>query len=101
MSCSLTSAVVGQSVAIVTLLTVGAGRTIRVVQALETLSRSGVTRLRVLSVDVAVAAARQTLAAELIWVAIVTRGTPVTAGPLWIKGGERKLALISGKTVVF
>lgn len=91
----------GQSVAIVTLLTVGAGRTVRVVQALETLSRSGVTRLGVLCVDVPVAAARQTLAAKLIRVAIVTRGAPVTAGPSGLKGGERRLALISGETVVF
>lgn len=91
----------GQSVAIVTLLTVGAGQTVRVVQALETLSRSGVTRLWVLGVDVAIAAARQTLAAELIWVAIVTRGALVTAGPSGIKGGERRLALISGEAVVF
>lgn len=78
----------GQGVAVVTLLAVGAGRPVRVVQALETLSRSGVTRLGVLRVDVAVAAARQTLATGLIRVAIVTRCAPVTAGPLGIKGGE-------------
>lgn len=71
------------------------------VQALETLSRSGVTRLGVLGVDVAVAAARQTLAARLIRVAIVTRGAPVTAGPSGIKGGERRLALISSENIVF
>lgn len=40
---SLTSAVMGQSVAIVTLLTMGTGRTISVVQALEALAGPGVT----------------------------------------------------------
>lgn len=40
---SLTSAIMGQSVAIVTLLTVGTGRAISVVQALEALTSSGVT----------------------------------------------------------
>lgn len=39
----LTSAVVGQSVAVVTELTVGTGRAFGVVQALETLARPGVT----------------------------------------------------------
>ncbi len=40
---SLTSAVVGQSVAIVTMLTVGTGRAIGVVQALDALAGPGVT----------------------------------------------------------
>lgn len=40
---SLTSAVMDQGVAVVTLLTVGTGRAIGVVQALEALTSSGVT----------------------------------------------------------
>lgn len=76
---SLTSAVVRQGVAIVTLLAVGAGRAVRVVQALEALACPGVTRLGILHVDVAVAAARLTLAARLVRVAVITGGTAVAA----------------------
>lgn len=77
----LTSAVVSQSIAVVTELTVGTGWAISVVQALETLASPGVTWLRVFGVDVAVALTRQALAAGLFRVAIVTRCTQVTAGP--------------------
>lgn len=77
----LTSAVLGQSVAIVTQLTVGTGRAFGVVQAPEALAGSGVTRLWVQAVNVAVALAWQALATGLLRVAIVTRGTLVTAGP--------------------
>lgn len=83
MSRSLTSAVVGQGVAVVTLVAVGAGRAVRVVLALEALARPGVTRLGILHVDVAVAVARLTLAAGLVWVAVVTGGTAVAANAWW------------------
>lgn len=79
LSCSLTSAVMGQGVAVVSLLAVGASRAVRVVQALEALACPGVTRLGILHVDVAVAAARLTLAAGLVWVAIVSGGAVVAA----------------------
>ena len=70
----------GQRVAKVTLFAVGAGGAVRVVQALQTLSGAGVTRLGVLRVDVAAALARATLAAGLLRVAIETRSTAVTPG---------------------
>lgn len=78
-SSSLTSAVVGQGVAVVTLLAVGAGRAVCVVQAPEALARPGVTRLGILHVDVAIAAAWLTLAAGLVWVAVVTRSASLAA----------------------
>lgn len=71
----------GQSVAIVTVLTVGTGRAVGVVQALEAFAGPAVTRLGVLGLDVAVAPARETLPVGLLGVAIVTGGTLVTAGP--------------------
>lgn len=73
----------GQGVAVVTLLAVGAGRTVRVVQALEALACPGVTRLGILHVDIAVAAARLTLATGLVRVAVVTGGTAVAASAWW------------------
>lgn len=78
---SLTSAVVGQSVAIVTALTVDTGRAVGVVQAFEAFASPGVTWLGVLGVDVAAALAREALPTWLLWVAIVTWGTQVTAWP--------------------
>lgn len=71
----------GQSIAIVTVLTVGTGRAVSVVQALEALAGPGVAGLGVLGVNVAIALARQALPTWLLRVSIVTRGTPVTAGP--------------------
>lgn len=51
------------------------------VQTLEALASPGVTRARVVGVDVAVALAREALPTGLLWVAMVTRGTLVTAEP--------------------
>lgn len=90
---SLTSAIMGQSVAIVTLLTVGTGRAISVVQALEALTSSGVTWPGILRINVVVALARQTLPTGLLWVAVVTRGTLVTTRPYGAKGRKRWLSL--------
>lgn len=68
-----------QSIAIVTKFAVGTGRAIGVVQALEALAGSGVARVRVLGVNVAIALTRQTLPTCLLGVTIVTRCAQVTA----------------------
>lgn len=72
----------GQSVAIVTLLTEGTRQAVSVIQALEALAGPGVTRLWILGVNVAIALARSALPFGLLWVAIVTRGTLFTTEPL-------------------
>lgn len=78
---SLTSAVVCQSVPVVSRLTLSTRRAFGVVEALETLASSVVTWLWVQAVNIAVALTSQALTTGLFGVAIVTRSTLVTAGP--------------------
>lgn len=74
-----TSAILGQCISIVTMLTVGAGRAVSVVQALQALTSPGITGLGILGVNVPIALAWEALPSRLLWVAIVARGTLVAA----------------------
>lgn len=76
----LTSAALGEGVAIVTQLAAAAVLALRVVQALEAGPSASVARARVHHVDVAVALARDALAAGLVRVAIVTRRALIAPG---------------------
>ena len=76
----LTPAVLYQGVAVVTVLALGTGVAVGVVQALEALAGVGVTRIGGLGVGVAAALTQAALASWALRVAVVTRGAAVTAG---------------------
>lgn len=76
----LTSAALGEGVAIVAQLTAAAALALCVVQALDTGTSAGITRARVHHVNVVVALAWETLATPLVRIAIVTRGALITPG---------------------